>query len=300
MKLSRRRFLAVSAVSVATAGLVWRQKPLRWSGFALGADVSIELSGGNPKDAKLALDAAIDTIKRTEKLFSLYDANSSISRLNREGTIVAEPEFLRLYSIVSEAHSLTGGLFDPTVQSLFAAKRDGRSVVPADYARVGWQHVHIDGSRVWFDQPKMAVTFNGIAQGFATDRVAEILSGHGFDATLVNVGEYRAGTRIAEIGVPSLGGGIETVVPLLRSAIATSSSDAYLFADMTSHILHPRPLAKRSPWKQATVVAGTAAMADAFSTALILTGDDALAHALIGSHALQIFLQDDEFNLLQV
>lgn len=40
--------------------------------------------------------------------------------------------------------------------------------------------------------PSQALTFNGIAQGFATDLVADVLRDHCLTNTLVNIGEYRA------------------------------------------------------------------------------------------------------------
>ena len=37
-----------------------------------------------------------------------------------------------------------------------------------------------------------AITLNGIAQGYATDRVVDVLRARGLSTTLVNMGEIRA------------------------------------------------------------------------------------------------------------
>jgi thiamine biosynthesis lipoprotein len=66
---------------------------------------------------------------------------------------------------------------------------------PADLADarglIGWDAVHVDAAEIAFDRPGMALTFNRIAQGFATDRAAAALAAHGFGHVLVNVGEWR-------------------------------------------------------------------------------------------------------------
>ena len=40
--------------------------------------------------------------------------------------------------------------------------------------------------------PGMAITLNGIAQGYITDRVADLLRNEGFDQAMVDLGEWRA------------------------------------------------------------------------------------------------------------
>lgn len=300
MTMTRRRFLSICALATGAVALGMREKPMRWSGFALGTEASIELAGGDPAHAKQALEAALDTVRRMESLFSIYDPQSAISRLNAYGTVEAEPEFLRLAKIASRAYELTGGLFDPTVQTLFAAKREGRIPDARDLARVGWQKVLIADDRVRFSLPGMAITFNGIAQGFATDRVSEVLRTYGYEATLVNIGEYRSGNTKAWIGVEQDNGRAGIVVPLEMAAIATSSANAYLFADKTSHILHPRNNNNACEWLTATVVHKSAAMADALSTALILSQGQSLAHKLCASEASKIILQGNDGQLIEI
>ena len=46
--------------------------------------------------------------------------------------------------------------------------------------------------RIGFRRPGMAVTLNGVAQGYITDRVADLLRVRGFDNVLVELGEIRA------------------------------------------------------------------------------------------------------------
>ena len=126
--ISRRRFLAISA-AFAAAGPA--HAATRWTGIAFGAEASITLRGP-AKEAEAALTAARAEIERAEALFSLYRPESWISRLNRDGVAQAPQPAQDLMRLCGEVHSLTGGLFDPTVQALWTAVATGRSL---DHAR---------------------------------------------------------------------------------------------------------------------------------------------------------------------
>ena len=292
MRVTRRRFLAVAAAAAGAAALGLKGSDIRWRGVALGADASLSISGGDPQKARLALAAALDTIRRMERLFSLYDPASALSVLNSAGSLEAEPEFLRLMAIAGEGHRLTGGLFDPTVQPLFAQVLAGHQPDLAFYDRIGWQHVRIEDNTVSFSRPGMAMTLNGIAQGYATDRVSETLAAHGFTVTLVNVGEFRIGDLSANIGIGGTGDDLAGELDLRNAAIATSASNGFVLPGGGSHILHPNMAGEASGWASATVVAETAAIADALSTALILSPGEELARRLLSGPARTIILQD--------
>lgn len=272
MRLTRRRFLTIAcAASLAQPATAETQ----WRGRALGAEATISLTGSGADQAVLA---ARDTIRRLERQFSLHDPASALSRLNGMGHLRMSPEFSALMGKVDEMHKLTGGLFDPTVQPLWAAHAEGTD---PDYARdlVGWQHVSIDGREIAFGRPGMAMTLNGIAQGFVTDRVRDVLSAHGYDDVLVNIGEYAIGDRDRRMGVAGLDGQIIAELKLRNEAVATSSPSALRFLDGASHILDPGG-APPSVWETVSVAASTATEADSISTALALMPDLVMADRL--------------------
>lgn len=273
MKVSRRRFLAICgaacAARPASARTVWR-------GRAFGAEASIALVG---EGAEHALSAAFDTIRRMERLFSLYDPNSSLSVLNREGRLSMPPEFGALIKVVEEMHSLTGGLFDPTVQPLWTALANGEDA-DAARRRLGWNKVRVEGSDIEFGEPGMALTLNGIAQGFATDRVKAVLVAHGFRDVVVNVGEYAVGLDTAKIAVADARGRLIEAVELRDEAIATSSALA-LEVGGRGHILHPLRDGHVPMWETVSVTARSAAIADALSTAISLSLDERLASRIV-------------------
>lgn len=258
--LSRRRFLAISAAALATPATA---APLRWQGVALGADVSLTLHAPEPI-AEEALRQTRKRLRQIEGLFSLYDPGSALSQLNRDGVLPApHPLFSDLMRLCDQAHSLTNGLFDPTIQPLWQALATGAPTGPAHQA-IGWHRIHIgDPTRL---APGQALTFNGIAQGFATDLIRADLTSLGLGKALINIGEYAALGGPFILGLADPAQGIYATRRLDNSAIATSSPSAMSLGER-SHILYPN---RQPHWSTVSVEAPKAALADALSTAFCL------------------------------
>lgn len=258
--MNRRRFLSISAAALVAAPA--RAETTRWRGVALGAVAEITLRGPGDSAAR-AITAARRAMGEAEALFSLYRADSTLSRLNRDGEVSAPKQFLALMRLCDRLHDLTGGHFDPTVQPLWAALATGGDI---DAARdlVGWSRISVDPMRLAAGQ---ALTLNGIAQGYATDMVTAALAAEGFAETLVNIGEFRAGRGRWKIGVEDPDHGLVRTVALTNRAIATSSPTATMISGQ-SHILSPfeaTPL-----WSTVSVEADSAALADGLSTGFCL------------------------------
>lgn len=291
--MNRRRFLAISAAALTAAPA--RAETARWRGRALGAEAEITLRGpGESTDRALA--AARVALARAEALFSLYDPESALSRLNRDGALTAPPpELTAILHLSDEIHRATEGRFDPTVQPLWRALATGGDAAQAQRL-IGWDRVRL-GDPLHLG-PGQALTLNGVAQGFATDMVSAALAAEGFSETLVNIGEFRAGDGDWRIGVSDPAAGIVRVARLSRGAIATSSP----FADRVAggaHILGPRGEAPR--WSTVSVEAETAALADALSTALCLGGRPLAARAALRLRGVRrVTLVDEEGNLRTV
>lgn len=129
----------------------------------------------------------------------------------------------------------------------------------------------------------MALTLNGIAQGHATDRVTAVLAEQGFAASLVNIGEFRAGDGDWRIGVADPRRGLIAAQALSNAAVATSSPGALSLlagAEEVGHILDPaRPL-RPALWSTASIVARDAALADGLSTAMTFMDRSAIRDLL--------------------
>ncbi|WP_020590662.1 FAD:protein FMN transferase [Kiloniella laminariae] len=284
--LNRRRFLQIAATAslvsaLPVSGLRAAADLHRWHGRALGGEAEIILPR-RPDSEKLALKLA-NEIKRLEKIFSLYDSRSEISRLNRAAEIAnPSPEFYELLEQARYFSRLTDGSFDITVQPLWdlhmQADRFPRSSFPrleqSVHELVDYQKLNLQKHRVSFAQKGMAITLNGIAQGYITDKITRMLVAEGYDNCLVNLGEIRAlgqhpDQRDWSIRVAAPDPATQKLFSLsLRpgEAVATSASLGTAFHDGTTHLLDPTAAKRALPYLTLTVVAPDATTADALST----------------------------------
>jgi len=293
--LPRRRFLQIAAAALASPTVAYA-KPAEWRGFAFGAEVSIKLFG-DELDSKQALEEAVSRMKELEKIFSIYDPQSELSKLNAGGSLNAPSvDFVKLAQHVDLVHHETDGLFDPTVQRIFEARAQKIPYTVLTAARsTSWHRVSHDANRISFPDPQMGLTFNGIAQGYITDEVRKLLEAKGYTKTLVNIGEYAAGDRLSKIGIADHKGKLFEVAEIKNQAIATSSPDGFRFRDGSSHIILPDGRDIEPLWRTVSVIAESATMADGFSTALALAPDAQLARQLKQKALLkEVYLQSKD------
>lgn len=296
MKTTRRRFIGITATLSATALLpqAFAQtsslEPVIWRGVALGADAELRLYHPNRAIAEHLIQLSLNEVARLEKIFSIYRDDSQISQLNRTG-ILRNPS-ADLLSVLSQSrslHSHTQGAFDPTVQTLWQRHAQHFAQFPNSHSapntqalrqRIGFQYVQFDGKQVAFQKPNMAMTLNGIAQGYITDRITQLLQQHGMKHALVNMGEIRHLDTLnqyaesAKIHQPRGNGVLPNIdIPLQNQALATSSPyGTTLDANgQFSHLFHPHTTDNRPRYQSVTVRAKQASLADGLSTAFAVS-----------------------------
>lgn len=291
----RRRFLKIAAAAAGLGLLGQSARGARaefhtWRGTALGARATIRLQHPDRDAAQILIARVRDEIERLEQVFSLYRPDSAVSRLNRQGSLEAPP--LDLLRLLSEAHrysELTGGAFDITVQPLwrlYAAHFQAQSgsaggpedsAVAAALTRVDYRAVTLDPARIVFEKPGMAVTLNGIAQGYITDRIAELLRGAGLTDVLIDLGELRSlgrhpDGRPWEVGIqdPRRGGRLLRRLALSEAALASSAGAGTRFGGdgACHHLFDPRSGRSSNRYLNVSVKASSATRADALSTGL--------------------------------
>lgn len=290
---TRRRFIAISAAMAALPALARAHTPAPvWTGQALGARASIRL---DHPDAQAIAARVTTEIDRLENILSLYRADSALSRLNRDGHLDAPPfELLDCLGIAGGVHAASDGRFDPTVQPLWslwaeAAAAGGvpdATALAEARAATGWDGLRLSPAAITL-RPGMALTLNGIGQGYVADRIAALLAAEGLTDILIDTGEFRAlGGRPGGGGWPvALESGPR--LTLADRALATSAPLGTTFdqAGRLGHILDPRaggPVA--GPWRSVSISAPDAALADALSTAACLCEGEAEVAALLARY----------------
>lgn len=293
---SRRRVLTILAAAaglplvpgvLAAEGVALHE----WRGGALGAEARLLIAQPDGVRARAAVSAMLDEVARLEAIFSLYQPQSELARLNRDGRLDPASHDLRI--VLAEAgriSALSAGAFDVTIQPLWRlyaahfATRPGDRLGPpeaairAARARVNWRAVALDGAEVRLRRPGMEVTLNGIAQGYISDRIADLLRAQGCDRVLVQMGETvalspPAAHRPWRVGVPDPGDSARMLarLDLDNQALATSSGRATPLGGGVHHLFDPASGRSANRHASVTVIAGRAMIADAVSTALSVT-----------------------------
>lgn len=302
--INRRRFLlalgALAATAVARprygaaevlAAQAGLQAATRTS-TALGSSVSITAVHRSKDQAKQAIDAAFLELETVDQLMSIYRPQSQVSLLNRQGFLDSPHPYLldvlqKSQSVARQSH----GAFDITVQPLWdlyaAANKAGRlpdaAALSATLTRVNWTKVELSPQRVSLGQPGMAITLNGIAQGYAADRVISALRKAGIEHALVNTGELAAmGTKADgqpwSIGIqhPRERDAYIAVARLADRCLATSGDYETSFTPdhSANHVFDPATGRSPQTFSSISIVAPTGIDADALSTALFVMNLD--------------------------
>jgi thiamine biosynthesis lipoprotein len=224
-------------------------------------------------------------------MFSLFRADSWVSRLNRHGRVDHAPaEFLALLRTSLDMAALSDGLFDPSIQPLWTLYFDhfvvrGNTKPPtaeqieSARAMVNWREVRLVGSEVTLARSGMGLSFNSVGQGFITDRCSEVLRTHGFSQVLVDMGELRAMAAKPDGSAWQIGladprnpkRSLHTL-SVIDKAVATSGGYGTILdaAGLYTHLINPRTGATAPAFESVTVVASTATQANALSTTLTL------------------------------
>ena len=297
-RLTRRRAVGLLAAAAGLPLVVRASQAtaevVTWHGRALGAPATLILHHPDRAAAERLLARVALEVTRLETIFSLYRADSALSELNRTGALAAPPpELVAILDDCRRFHAQTGGAFDPTVQPLwrlyashFAAGGDPAGPPAAALAdaraRVGLDAVRASRARIAFTRPGMALTLNGIAQGWITDRMVDLMRAAGVTSSLVDMGEIRAlgdnDGRAWQVAIAGTG----TVFALADRAVAISSPDGFHFdaAGRFSHIIDPRTGTTPRRYVRVTVTAAAAATADALSTGFMLLDPPSVRRAL--------------------
>ncbi len=256
--------------------------------YTMGTYFSIEVDGLPAPAARRLMRRCFTEGHRLESVFSRFDPNSELSRLNARAGNPTEvsadmAELLRRSQRLSAA---TGGAFDVTIGSLTRLWRTSAgwpspaTIAAAEAGDIG-ERVRFDGERRLRLAPGVQLDFDGIAKGYAVDRCVALLRAGGVRRALLSLGESSqyaigapAGAGAWPVAVRDLNGDCALGTLHLRDrALSVSSALGHqrrLGARRVGHIVDPRSGEPLSEPAAAVVVAASATDAEAWSKALLL------------------------------
>lgn len=289
--INRRRTLSIMAGTAAAFLPGCRpgrgQQVTRWNGVLFNAEADLALHGLPAEEAEELIERCVAEMVRLEEIFSLYLPESVLVSLNRDGYVENPPnEFVALVSQALEIASQSEGAFDPTIQPYWTWLREEieSGSQPSEQQRreqlemVDHKAVFCSAERVSFGKEGMGLTLNGIAQGWITDAVTDLLRDTGVEHSLVNLGEFHAlGPQPSgDPWLVGLRGAEDQEVALQNSALAVSAGSGFFFGTGAgeNHLIDPRTGSCAQDRRIVAVTAAKAALADALSTACAVLSDE--------------------------
>lgn len=262
------------------------------SDLAFGTTVAIKVLHGDALSAEAAIQDALHQVRKIDALMSLYQERSQVFQLNLHGTLNGpDGHLLYVLAFAQQLSKLTAGAFDITVQPLWHAFRraNSRGALPAPdeiaaaKSLVNWQSLEVHHEQVRLQTAGMAITLNGLAQGYAVDLALEALRARGVRHALLDTGEFASmGSKthgqpwILGIGHPRQDNAISAMVEMDGRKVATSGDYATVFSSdfVHHHIFDPASGDSPPALASVTVVAPTGILADGLSTAFMVMGAD--------------------------
>lgn len=250
------------------------------------------------KNLKSEIEAAL---KNVDDEFSMYNKNSTVSKINRGEKPVLSEMFMEVYNLAQTVNKESEGAFDITVAPLVNAWGFGfktrqmpdKHKVDSILAFIGNDKFKVvnEGKQL---VPKKTdartmLDFSAIAKGYGSDVVARLLRSHDVKNFMVEIGGEIVTSGNSEKRLPwkigvtkpvddsiSVDGELQTVLNLTDKAMATSGNYRKFYYKNGKKYAHTIDPKTGKPVQHnilsATVIAKDCATADAYATAFMVLG----------------------------
>lgn len=293
-----RSFLVVTLLG--SLGVVAAQAPVRREVVVMGALLVVEVEAGSRAVALRASEAAVRAVEAVDRRLSVWRDDSDVSRINagRIGEAIAvDPATVADLTWAFALAQRAGGAFEPSAGPLVLAyglraepRWPGAPDLLRAMAAVGTWHYRLGAAAVERLAPDAALDCDAFGKGIGLDRALEAAVAAGarrawfdFGGQVLHGGERATAIEVAIADTDDRTRIVAVLrLPADRSA-ATSGNGERRTAPLgrtLGHLLDPRTGAPAADFGSVTVVAESAALADAAATALFVLGpDDGLALA---------------------
>jgi FAD:protein FMN transferase len=292
------------------SGKITHQQKVRRARPGLGTFVEIEVAGRSEPEMTAAVDAAFEAVARIHRLMSFHDADSDVSRLNREAHVKPVAVHAWTFAVLetaNELHRRSKGIFDiavaPVLQALGLLPDIWGQPVAVSGGRAFDAIELLGGHAVRFHDARIGIDLGGIAKGFAVDRALDVLRSFGVESAIVNaggdLGAFGAEPHAVHIRHPRNPVQLVCSVEIRNEGLASSARRFDLFhtAD-TADTAVIDPATGRAPEivDGVTVRAPSCLIADALTKIVMIAGtgaSDLLDHyrasaLMISANSLQI------------
>ena len=264
--------------------------------FAMDTYMTLTAYG---KNAKKALDAAVDEINNIEQLVSTGIDSSEVSQINKNGKGSVSETTGYLIKRSKEIYDSTNGAFDITIYPIMQAwgfptenyRVPGKKELKKLRGLMGADHVLYDEKKqeVTLDKKGMKIDLGGIAKGYTSSKVMDVFRENGISSAVISLGGNvqtlngkpdGSDWRVA-VENPADTGSYIGVLSIKDKAVITSGGyERYFKQDGKTyhHIIDPATgYPADSGLISVTIVSDDGTLADGLSTSLFIMGEEKAA-----------------------
>jgi len=285
--------------------------------LGMGTFVSMTVFDESKHKAEQAIEKAFDKVNELSNELSRFNRISAVAQLNEEGKIKGVPSHMMdLVQRSFRYYKVSGGCFDITVKPIIDLFQEkfAKGLYPTDkeirerMELVGSDKIVLAGNSVFFKEPAMGITLDGIAKGYIVDQAAKVLESCGIKNYLINAGgDIRvSGTKsnnkpwMIAVQDPNKKGHYPAIIKMTKGAIATSGNYEIYFdkEKLFYHIIDPHTGLSPKVDVSVSIVSKTCADADALSTTVFVMKPEQgirFVNSLGGREALIITRQGKKF-----
>lgn len=288
----------------------------------MGTEFLISVAGEDTAVARRAITAALDAVAEAERRLSPHREDSDVTRLNEAAggaPVRVDPRTFEVLELARRVSERSGGAFDVTFAALspvWRSLRERPPRLPSDQdierarALVDWRQLMLDReeSTASLQRRGMRIDLGGVGKGHGVDRAGEVLIAQGIENFIVGGGgdllvrgskrgtPWRLGiqhprqrnTLVGALSLPS------------NSAVVTSGDyERFVMHEDVRyhHIIDPRTGRPARGTMGVTLIAPSATLADAMSTAVFVLGHRAGMVLVEQTEGVEALIIDNRMNI---
>ncbi|GMU96220.1 FAD:protein FMN transferase [Ignavibacterium album] len=265
-------------------------KTIKRTQILLGTVVEIQVRDTDEQKADDAITKAFAEIKRIDDLFTTYNEESPVSKINNSSDTVLkiDEEIYKLLVLCDSVTKISYGCFDLSLDNLTRVwgfytdnpNLPTKTEIDSALMKSGWKNVKLIGNDTIIKKKNVGLNFGAIAKGYAVDKAIDILRTSGIESALVNAGgEIKVIGKNWRVGIqhPRDERDVIAVVKPDNNSVATSG-DYEQFFEVDEiryhHILDPKSGYPAKGLRSVTIINQSNTFADALATAVFVMGKD--------------------------
>lgn len=285
----------------------------------MGNHFEISVVADDKDWANTKINAAINEIKRIEKLLTTFDDNSETNLINRNAGIEAVEVCDETFQLIERSiriSNITQGAFDITYgsidKSLWNFDTSMKALPDKETAKemvrlINYRNIILDkeNKTVFLKEKGMRIGFGGIGKGYAAEMAKKIMQQMDVESGIVNAsGDLTAwglqpNGEEWTIGIanPNIKDEVFSFMKITGLAVATSGNyEKFILIDgkKYSHTINPKTGLPVTGIKSVTIITKNAEIADAMATPVTIMGVQAGLDMINQIKDIEVIIIDDD------